>query len=76
MARHKDQEWILPEGVLQSDGSRTHVWESIHASLLMDLRDELKRLNALLSCANFTTIPETLRAIKRNTTKRKRNGTR
>jgi hypothetical protein len=45
----------------------------------MDLRDELKlmraelvRLNGLLHCANFVGIPATLRAIRRNTTKKRR----
>ncbi len=38
----------------------------------MDLRDELKRLNALLYCPNFTGIPATLRQISQNTKKPKR----
>lgn len=32
---------------------------------LMDIRDELQKLNALLSCSNFVGIPHTLRAIAR-----------
>jgi hypothetical protein len=38
----------------------------------MDIRAELKRLNHLLHCHNFTEIPGVLRGIRRNTTKRKR----
>lgn len=64
MARHANTDWSLPEG------TPTHQWASIHAALLMDLRDELQTLNKLLACRNFTGIPATLRAIKRNTTKR------
>lgn len=33
--------------------------------LLMDVRDELQRLNGLLHCSNFTGIPGTLRTISR-----------
>lgn len=65
MARHANIDWNLPEG------TPTHQWSSIHAALLMDLRDELQRLNRLLQCSNFQNIPRTLRAIQRNTTKRK-----
>lgn len=39
-------------------------------AVLMDIRDELQRLNALFRCANFTGIPSSLRAIERNTKKR------
>lgn len=40
-------------------------------SVLMDLRDELKRLNSLLHCSNFVDIPRILRTIRRNTTRRR-----
>ena len=72
MARHKDQNWSLPDGYKQSDGSRTHSWESIQVSLLMDLRDELKSLNRLLHCSNFIAIPRKLDRIGRNTEKKRR----
>jgi hypothetical protein len=67
--RHKDQEWSLPEGKPNASGGTTHSLESIHAALLMDIRDELKRLNALLHCSNFQDIPARLSAIRRNTAK-------
>lgn len=64
MARHKDTNWNLSEGTKTSTGT-THRWESIHTALLMDIRDELKELNSLLHCHNFTGIPTTLRSIRR-----------
>jgi len=44
-----------------------------HAQLavLMDLRDELQRLNTLLSCSNCIDIPNILRRIDVNTEKRR-----
>lgn len=72
MARLKDQAWNLPEGKPISGGSTEHVCDSIHAALLMDIRDELKRLNGVFGCANFLEVPGVLRAIKRNTTKPRR----
>lgn len=50
MARHKDVQWNLPEGVPDGRGSNTHSWESIHAAILMDIRNELQALNQTLRC--------------------------
>ncbi len=61
-SRHKDANWLFAGTSL----------DEVQCALLMDLRDELKRLNALLYCPNFTGIPETLRQISRNTKKPKR----
>ena len=36
-------------------------------AVLMDIRDELKRLNAFLHCPNAVAIPKLLRSIQRNT---------
>lgn len=74
MARHKDVNWDLPDGKPNPDksGSNIHQWKSIQSALLMDLRDELKKLNALLHCPNFISIPQTLNDIRRNTTKKRR----
>lgn len=41
-------------------------------TILCDIRRELKRLNGLLHCGNFTAIPTILREICRNTTKKRR----
>ena len=76
--RHKDYNWNLPEGEKSNSGSRTHQWESIHAALLMDIRDELKLvLTALeplhvLKCSNFLDIPRRLELIRQNTKKKRR----
>jgi len=49
--------------------------DGVTAALLMDIRDELQTLNRLLACPNFTQIPTTLRAIRKNTTKARRKKT-
>ena len=72
MARHKDVQWNLPDGVPDNAGSCTHEWVSIHAAVLMDIRDELKRLNAALYCPNALAIPGLLRSVVRNTAKKRR----
>lgn len=65
MARHKDSDWCLPEGSKQPSGLYTHSYECIQTALLMDIRDELKSLNALLHCTNFTGIPWELTRMRR-----------
>lgn len=49
-------------------------WDGAKLAVLMDLRDELKKLNTLLHCSKFTSLPDTLRKIERNT-RRKRKPT-
>lgn len=65
MSRCKDMDWNLPD---------VASWDRTNAALLMDIRDELKRLNTLLHCSNFTDIPRRLERIARNTTKRRKVG--
>ena len=67
MARFKDANWKLREvnGQAQTDHDVTQ-------AILMDLRDELKRLNAVFACERFQRIPYVLDQIRRNTTKRRR----
>lgn len=65
--RHKDQVWDLPPG------NPNHRWESIHAALLMDIRDELRGLRALFHCPGFLAIPGAIKSIERNTKKKPRN---
>lgn len=48
---------------INADGTWPH--EVIQCALLMDIRDELQKLNSLLHCSNFTGIPTTLRSIRR-----------
>lgn len=62
--RRKDANWILnidPEGKVSTEDARLAV--------LMDIRDELKRLNTLLHCGNFMAIPHYLDKIRLNTRK-------
>lgn len=61
MARHKDFNWSMPAG----DSEGRHLWDSVKISVLMDIRDQLQKLNGLLHCSNFVAIPSRLSAIKR-----------
>lgn len=61
MARHKDANWNLSDPV--------HTYDEVQTAVLMDLRDELKKLNGTLQCTNFLNIPYKLDRIVRNTTK-------
>lgn len=66
--RKKDIEWDVAE----KDGS-VPTWERAQLAVLMDIRDELQRLNRLLHCQNFVAIPRKLDAIARKLpTRRKR----
>lgn len=65
--RHADVNWQLH---MLANGNAS--WDVVHSALLMDLRDELKRLNALLHCGNFIGIPSTLTRIARAVEPRKR----
>lgn len=67
--RKKDIDWTVAE----ADGS-VPTWERASIAVLMDIRDELRRIavqntDRTLRCPNFLAIPETLRAIRRNTAK-------
>lgn len=46
-------------------------WDRSKLATLMDIRDELQTLNRVFRCHNFLAVPDLLRAIKKNTTKRK-----
>lgn len=63
--RHRNKEWNLPT----TDEGEILDWDSVKIAVLMDIRDELQALNALLRCPNFTEFPKTLRAIQCNTRK-------
>ena len=59
-----------------ADGRRTADTQRIIMCVLLVIRDEIKRLNALLHCPNFQAIPRKLDRISRNTAKpRKRRAT-
>lgn len=63
--RHKDADWKIRN----NEGSDSCSVEFAQLAVLMDLRDELKRLNTLLHCSNFVGIPGVLRRISKNTAK-------
>jgi hypothetical protein len=63
--RHKDVKWSLPEGKRKPDGGTEHRHDDIQIAVLMDIRDELQRLNELLYCSNFVGMPHTLKRIDR-----------
>ena len=65
MARFRNTDWSV-ETVEGKPGS-IRTWDGVKISVLMDIRDELQKLNALLHCSNFTQIPARLRRISRNT---------
>ena len=60
-------DWTIAE----ADGT-VPSWERAGIAVLMDIRQELRRLNSLLACPNFISIPNTLRQIRRNTTRKTR----
>lgn len=66
MPRFKNVDWDLPQ---EASGSIVS-WDALHAALMMDIRDELKKLNALLHCQNFTEMPHTLRRLDRRLAKK------
>lgn len=57
---------------IQKGDNGHYSYDQAHLAVLMDLRDLLDRLVAVLECSNFTRLPVTLRAIERNTRKKKR----
>lgn len=65
--RKKDTHWII-----KTNHNGTTPTDNAHLAVLMDLRDELKSLNHLLHCPNFTAIPGKLDAIRRNTTRKRK----
>lgn len=60
--RRKDADWQIPTDEALS-------WPAAQTAVLMDIRDELKKLNRLLYCDNFISIPSILRAVRANTSK-------
>lgn len=63
MARHPNATWDLPDNM---------TWDIVNIAVLMDIRDEMQKLNRIFHCSNFLEIPHILRTIKRNTNKPRR----
>ena len=58
--------------MIAEDDGPVPTWERAGIAVLMDIRDELQRLNRLLSCPNFVGIPHTLKTISRKLPAKKR----
>lgn len=56
--RRKNINWLIGDGVNKTVGI-----SDASLAVLMDIRDELQRLNTLLHCTNFLGMPATLRNI-------------
>lgn len=74
MRKEKDWVWIVTKFT-----DSTYTWDSAQLSVLMDIRDELKRLNNVLQCPNFIAVPRKLddiktelRQVRLNTRKRRK----
>ena len=60
MPRFENVRWDLtaaPDGSIKT-------WELARLAVLMDIRDELQKLNRLLGCPNFVAVPGILRDIR------------
>jgi hypothetical protein len=62
MARYKNTDWDLPEG-------RVGTWEQAQVAILMDIRDELKTLNATLGCWRVRRMADDINRIDRRVAK-------
>jgi hypothetical protein len=65
--RHKNSRWELP-----ADGTGRLEWTHVQVALLMDIRDEMQRLNNIIGCTNFLAIPYHLEEIRKNTRRPRR----
>ena len=65
--RQKNRVWLPAD-----ETGMVPTWERANLAVLMDIRDELQKLNRLVGWPNFTAVPQTLQQIAKNTRKRKR----
>ena len=47
----------------EADG-KVPTWERVNLAVLMDIRDELQKLNRLLACENFISMPRVQKQIR------------
>lgn len=59
--RKKDQNWEITD---ENGSLYSGIKDAVSVAVLMDIRDELQRLNRLLHCSNFLEIPRQLRATR------------
>ncbi|HYL70146.1 MAG TPA: hypothetical protein VEY89_02445 [Candidatus Dormibacteraeota bacterium] len=62
MARFKDTNWSIAAA---ADGGVQSI-DGAHLAVLMDIRDELKRINDRLNCPETVAIPRRLATISRH----------
>lgn len=55
MPRYRDRNWELPDQLQ---------WDLVPIAILMDIREELQKLNRVFACPNFQDVPSILRMIK------------
>lgn len=67
MRKFKDVAWNF--NTVQGKPNTVTNCQEARLAVLMDIRDELKKLNGLLRCQNFIDIPHVLKDIRRNTHK-------
>lgn len=67
--RKKDVNWNVADN---TGATYSNLRDGCAVAVLMDIRDELKRLNELLHCLNFQAIPHKLDRIAHNTHKNRR----
>ena len=67
--RRKDVDWAVAN---EAGELWSNVRHGCMLAVLMDIRDELKRISAVLNCSNCLDIPRKLERIARNTSKPKR----
>ena len=60
--------------IWQNEDGKYH-WDQVRVAVLMDIRQELRKLNQLLACDNFSSIPRSLRAITENTKRKPKAAT-
>jgi hypothetical protein len=66
MARHRNKNWKL-SGIEEASGSHSVETWDVQIAVLMDIRDELQAIKAVLQCPNTQAIPSLLRQLVRQT---------
>lgn len=69
MSNFKNMDWEIKKGNLPNSVASVN---EASLAVLMDIRDELQKLNSVFSCSNFVQIPQVLKDIRKNTNKRRK----
>lgn len=69
MSRFKNKNWSVGgEEDVNGEAVRwPDTWQGQQLAVLMDVRDELQKLNNIFGCHNFLEIPRVVKAIRTNT---------